>query len=57
MFKKLKELLQRVIVAGPSARQNALEQFIISKHPTSPAEVEHWVRTFDRNSTGGRYGY
>ena len=57
MFKKLKELLQRVMVAGPSARQNALEQFIISKHPTSPAEVEHWVRTFDRNSAGGRYGY
>jgi hypothetical protein len=56
MFKKLKELLQRVMVAGPSARQNALEQFITSKNPSSPAEVEYWVRTFDRTS-GGRYGY
>ena len=54
MFKKLKELLQGVITK--TNRQSALESFISSKNPTSPAEIEHWVRTFDRQS-GGRYGY
>ena len=54
MFKKLKELLQGVITK--TNRQSALESFISSKHPTSPAEIEHLVRTFDRLS-GGRYGY
>ena len=54
MFKKLKELLQGVITK--TNRQSALESFINSKHPTSPAEIEHLVRTFDRLS-GGRYGY
>ena len=54
MFKKLKELLQGVITK--TNRQSALESFISSKNPTSPAEIEHLVRTFDRTS-GGRYGY
>jgi hypothetical protein len=54
MFKKLKKLLQGVITK--TNRQSALESFISSKNPTSPAEIEHWVRTFDRQS-GGRYGY
>jgi hypothetical protein len=54
MFKKLKELLQGVITK--TNRQSALESFISSKNPTSPAEIEHWVRTFDRQS-GGRHGY
>ena len=54
MFKKLKELLQGVITK--TNRQSALESFINSKNPTSPAEIEHLIRTFDRLS-GGRYGY
>ena len=54
MFKKLKELLQGVITK--TNRQSALESFISSKNPTTAAEVDHWVRTFDRSS-GGHYGY
>ena len=54
MFKKLKELLQGVITQ--TKPQSAVEQFVVSKNPSSIAEVEHWVRIFDR--TGGRgYGY
>ena len=53
MFKKLKELLQGVITQ--TNRQSAVEQFVVSKNPSSVAEVEHWVKVFDRD--GGRYGY
>jgi|AntAceMinimDraft_12_1070368.scaffolds.fasta_scaffold09922_4 hypothetical protein len=55
MFKKLKELLKRVF--AQQSHQTRLEQYIISKNPTSPAEIEHWVRTFDRSNGGSRYGY
>lgn len=55
MFKKLKELLQGVITKT-SSQQSAVEQFVVSKNPTSVAEVEHWVKVFDRQ--GGRnYGF
>lgn len=54
MLKKLKKLLQGVVTK--STHQSELERFITSKNPTSPAEIEHWVKAFDRN--GGRgYGY
>ena len=54
MFKKLKKLLQRVTTK--SSHQSAVEQFVISKNPSSVAEVEHWVKVFDRQ--GGRnYGH
>jgi hypothetical protein len=55
MFKKLKELLQGVVTKIGTSRQSELERFITSKNPTTAAEVDHWMRTFDR--TGGRYGY
>lgn len=54
MFKKLKELLQGVITK--STHQSELERFVASKSPTSTAEVEHWIRNFER-SVGGRYGF
>jgi hypothetical protein len=54
MFKKLKELLQGVVTK--TNRQSELERFITSKNPTSAAEVDHWVRAFDRMA-GGRYGH
>ena len=54
MLKKLKQLLQGVITKSNSY-QSAVEQYVASKNPTSIAEVEYWVRHFDR--TGGRYGY
>jgi hypothetical protein len=54
MFKKLKELLQGVITK--TNRQSDVEKFVVSKNPSSVAEIEHWVKIFDR--TGGRgYGY
>ena len=53
MLKKLKELLQGVVTK--SSRQSQIERFIISKNPSTVAEVEYWARFFDRN--GGRYGY
>lgn len=54
MMKKLKELLQGVITKTNSY-QFTVERYVTSKNPTSIAEVEYWVRQFDR--TGGRYGY
>lgn len=31
-----------------------LEQYIVSKHPTSAAEIDHWTKQFDntRNTKG-----
>lgn len=48
---KLKAFLRRVFVAN---YQTELDQFITSKNPTTTAEVEHWIRQFDRGNT---YGY
>lgn len=28
--------------------QNSLDAYIASKHPTSAAEVDHWIRTYDQ---------
>lgn len=54
MLKKLKELLQRVV--RTNKYQSDIEKFIISRNPSSVAEVEYWARVFDR--TGGRgYGH
>jgi hypothetical protein len=53
MFKKLKELLQRVM---QSKNETSLERFINSKHPQNAAEIEHWVRQYSQNVYGGHYG-
>lgn len=55
MFKKLKELLQGVITKSSNSYQSAVEQYVASKNPSSIAEVEYWIRHYDR--TGGRYGF
>lgn len=31
-----------------TGRQTALEKYIISKNVKNPAEVEHWIREYDR---------
>ena len=41
MFKKLIEWL------NPNQQQSSLENFIISKNPTSVAEVEYWTKWYD----------
>jgi hypothetical protein len=33
-----------------SSQQSALEAFINSKNPTSPAEVDYWTREYDRKN-------
>lgn len=54
MFTQLKELLQRVF--SNMSYQSDLERFILSKHPTSVAEIEHWSKVFDLHQKGGIYG-
>ena len=55
MLKKLKQLLQGVITKV--GQQSAVERFIISRNPTTVAEVEHWARVFERTKGRGYYGY
>jgi len=42
------QLLQWIksLFAAPSY-QDALEVYVSSKHPTTTAEVEHWIRQYD----------
>ena len=45
---KMLSLLERLAEMFPKQHyQSRLEQYIISKHPTNAAEVEHWQREFD----------
>jgi hypothetical protein len=30
-----------------SSYQGELDKFVASKHPTTPGEVEHWIREYD----------
>jgi len=32
--------------------QDQLDSYIASKHPTTTAEVEHWLRVYDQNQRG-----
>ena len=32
--------------------QDSIDYFIASKHPTSAAEVEHWIRVYDQTQKG-----
>jgi hypothetical protein len=52
MLKLLKALLQKVNPAK-TAYQAQLEKFISEKNPSTTAEVEHWIREYDRKN--GRY--
>lgn len=56
MLTQIKELLQRVFSPTTTSYQSDLEKFIISKHPTSVAEIEHWTKVFDLHQRGGVYG-
>jgi hypothetical protein len=44
MFKQILDWLLQ------SSQQSGLEAYIISKHPTSPAEVDYWTKEYDRNN-------
>ncbi len=54
MLTQIKAILQKMF-ASSCEYQSDLERFIISKQPSSTAELEHWTREFDRRS-GGFYG-
>ena len=56
MLTQIKKLLQRVFSPTTTSYQSDLERFIISKHPTSVAEIEHWTKVFDLYQRGGIYG-
>jgi hypothetical protein len=48
----LERIVERLkeIFAEPNY-QNNLEQFVASRHPTTAAEVEHWVKVYERLET------
>lgn len=54
MLTQIKGLLQRVF--SNSSYQTDLERFILSKNPTSVAEIEHWSKIYDLRQRGGIYG-
>ena len=33
-------------------KKNDLEQFILSKHPQSAADIEHWARIYSQKNGG-----
>lgn len=55
MLTQIRTLLQRVF-SPYVAYQTDLERYIISKNPTSVAEIEHWTKVYDLRQRGGFYG-
>ena len=45
MFEFIKSIFERI---KPTTYGSALEAYIVSKNPTSTAEVEHWARQYDQ---------
>lgn len=39
------------------AMQSDLDAYIKSKCPTSPAEVDHWIRQYDLSRTSNTYNW
>jgi hypothetical protein len=54
MLTQIKKLLQGVF--RNTSYQSDLERFILSKNPTSVAEIEHWSKIYDLHQKGGIYG-
>lgn len=55
MLTKLSNYLNKLFNAqGSSDYGSDLEQYIVSKCPTSAAEIDHWARQYDlsRNTKG-----
>jgi hypothetical protein len=55
MFKKLKELVQRVF--AQNTQHTLLEQYIANKNPTCTAELEQLVISYERALRGSRHGF
>jgi hypothetical protein len=50
MFKKLKELLQRVLTR--TKKHTDLEEYLSGKNPTNTVELEHWVTAYMQRAAG-----
>lgn len=55
MLTQIKKLLQRVF-SPTTSYQTDLERFIISKSPSTVAEIEYWTKVYDLRQKGGIYG-
>lgn len=40
-----------------SNQQTQLEHYIVSKNPTTPAEVDYWARRYEANQASLYWGY
>lgn len=46
-------ILERLAEMFPKQHyQNELEQYIVSKNPTTSAEVDHWTKEFQHRTSG-----
>jgi len=51
LFQELKKFFTR------STTQSDIDAYIQSKCPTSPAEVDHWIRQYDLNRSNSSYAW
>lgn len=56
MLLKIKNLFFRLFNPTLTSYQSDLERFILSKNPSSVAEIEHWSRIYDLYQKGGIHG-
>jgi hypothetical protein len=47
MLTTIKKLIDKLF-----AQKNAVEEFILSKHPQTAADVEHWARVYAQKNGG-----
>ena len=55
MLKALYTRIQKMLEKYKNTNQymSELDRYISSKHPQSPAEIEHWVKQFDLQQQKG----
>lgn len=53
MFKFVSLIKSVISTKSITVRQNELDRFISSKNPTTPAEVDHWAKEYDRKQSAG----
>lgn len=51
------KLLQKLKKFFETSVQSDLDAYIKSKCPSSPAEVDHWIRQYDLNRTSQTYSW
>ena len=55
MFRTFYNNIQKMWVKfiASSHYMSELDRYIASKHPQSPAEIEHWIKQFDHQQQKG----